>query len=280
MESRENASSPGPFGLRRLALRLKTEALKKLKLQHSVDELSGALAERELLFSSPPLTADLLAAIKRLTPQFHLRSNEESRRVWELSQNGSCWGEFDALAPLLEPLPRPAKVLEIGPGLGRSVVFLKKKLGWEDVPFHLYEGEGRRTRYTRLGRRSSASFCGDLEGLARVLGHNGVGAFEIFDAERLDHRLDRLPGPYDLVYSFYGVGFHWSLEHFWEEVSGLLGEEAVGLFTVHHGFAPFAALEEVSYTTVPLKRILAKDRPLRILAVSKSPQRLAPLAAD
>ncbi len=265
--------------LRRLALRLKTEALKKLGLQHSVDELSSALAERELLFSSPPLDAELLAAIERLTPQFHLRENEESRRVWELSQNGSCWGEYDALAPLFESLPRPAKVLDIGPGLGRSAVFLKKKLGWEDVPFHLYEGEGPRTRYTRLGRRSSDSFCGDLAGLARVLEHNGIGDFEIFDAGRLDYRLDRLPGPYDLIYSFYGVGFHWSLEHFWGEVLGLLREDGVGLFTVHHGFAPFAGLEEVSSATVPLERILAKDRPLRILAVSRSPERLAPLAA-
>ncbi len=279
MKKREKAAPAGPSGLRRLALRLKTEALKKLRLQHSVDELSGALAERELLFSSPPLDADLLAAIERLTPQFHLRQNEESRRVWELSQNGSCWGEYDALAPLLESLPRPTRVLEVGPGLGRSVVFLKKKLGWEDVPFHLYEGEGRRTRYTRLGRRSSASFCGDLAGLRRVLEHNGVGAFEIFDAEKLDHRLDRLPGPYDLVYSFYGVGFHWSLEHFWGEIAGLLAEGSVGLFTVHHGFSPFAALGEVGFTTVPLERILAKDRPLRILAISKTPERLAPLTA-
>lgn len=267
------------FSLSQYLLRIRAGALKLLRRQPPIDELNRALADRERLFSAPPLDAELLAAVRLITPQFHLRRNEESRLLWELSQNGSCWGEYDALGPVLEALPEPQKVLEIGPGLGRSVIFFKRKLGWQEIPFHLYEADGDKTRYTALGPRSSASFCGSIDGLSRVLEFNRVKAWEIHNAAQLDFRLDRLPGPYDLIYSFYGVGFHWSIEHFWHEIEPLMHDDSLGVFTVHHGFEPSERLRELGCTTVPLQRILAKDRPLRMLLVSRNPERLAPASA-
>lgn len=266
--------NPPRFKLSQLARRLRAELLKKLGREPPIDELDRALADRELFFSAPELDAGLLAAVKLITPQFHLRANEESRRLWELSQNGSCWGEYDALAPVLESLPRPTRVLDIGPGLGRSVVFFKRKLGWESVPFDLYEGEGERTRYTVMGARTAASFCGDIGALRRVLEHNRIDHWQVHDAARLDFRLDQLPGPYDLIYSFYGVGFHWAIEHFWDEIEGLMSEDSLGIFTVHHGFEPSSRLRELGCALVPFRRILAKDRPLRMLLVSRDPRRL------
>jgi hypothetical protein len=267
------------FSLSQYFLRIRAGALKLMRREPPTDELNRALADRERFFRAPPLDAELLAAVKLITPQFHLRQNEESRLLWELSQNGSSWGEYDSLGPVLEALPTPGKVLEIGPGLGRSVVFFKRKLGWEDVPFHLYEADGDKTRYTALGPRTSASFCGSIDSLRQVLEFNQVAEWEIQNAAQLDFRLDRLPGPYDLIYSFYGVGFHWSIEHFWGEIEPLMNEDTLGVFTVHHGFEPSGRLQELGCTMVPLQRILAKDRPLRILLVSRNPERLAPAKA-
>jgi len=258
----------GRWSFGRLVRGLRTKLSKKLRLQHSVAELSSALADKELVFRAPELSAHLVEAVLKITPQFHLEQNEESRRVWELSQNGSCWGEFEALETLLRSLPRPRKVLEIGPGMGRSVVFLKRKLEWETVPFHLYEGNGPKQKYPLLARRRHDSFCGDLVALRQVLEHNEITDYEIFDAGEHGGRLDGLPGPYDLVYSFYGIGFHWSLEGFWPELRALMHERSVGIFTVPDTFEEFPALAEIATGYLSYRRILAKDRPLRLLVVS------------
>ena len=264
------------FSVGQLLLRLRAGVLKKLRREPPIDELDRALADRELHFSSPPLDAPLLAAVGRITPQFHLRSNEDSRRLWELSQNGSSWGEYDALAPILEALPEPSRVLEIGPGLGRSVVFLKKKLGWGSALFDLYEGDGTKTRYTVMGPRTEESFCGSIDQLERVLRHNEVTGWQVHDAGATGGKLKGLPGPYDLIYSFYGVGFHWSIDHFWDEIEGLLADGGLGVFTVHHGFEPSERVREYGCRLLPFRRILAKDRTLHMLLVSRNPDRLRP----
>lgn len=266
----------GRWSARRLLRGLRTELVKKLGLGHSADELSAALADRELLFEAPRLTPHLVAAIRAITPQFKLGCDETSRRVWELSQNGSCWGELEVLEPLLRGLGTPGRVLEIGPGLGRSVVFMKRKLGWEDVPFDLFEGDGPARRYPVLAPRSADSFRGDLEALAAVLEHNGTGAWRIVDAGIRGGRLVDLQPPYDLVYSFYGVGFHWRLEDFWQELLPLLGERGVGVFTVWHAFEAFPELSRLPHGFLAIRRILAKDRAVRLLVVSRDRRRIQP----
>jgi hypothetical protein len=266
----------GRWSARRLVRGLRTELAKKLGLGHSADELSTALAQRELLFRAPELTPRLVEAIRAITPQFKLRCDEPSRRVWELSQNGSCWGELDALEPLLRGLGIPTRVLEIGPGLGRSVVFLKRRLDWQEVPFDLYEGEGPARRYPLQAPRSNHSFRGDLAALAAVLEHNGAHAWRIVDAGERAGRLVDLAPPYDLVYSFYGVGFHWRLEDFWQELVPLLGKDGVAVFTVGHAFEVFPELAALPHGFLTIRRILSKDRPLRLLAVSPRRERIAP----
>lgn len=265
------------LGPRQLWSRLRTEAAKRFGLGHKVEELSAALAGRELHFRSPPLDADLVRAIKAITPQFSLRLDETSRHVWELSQNGSSWAEYEALEPLLQTLGEPARILEIGPGMGRSVIFLARKLGWSRARFDLYEGDGAARKYPLNAPRSADSFCGDLAQLRRVLEFNALTGYRLFDAAELGGRLGSLPGPYELLYSFYGVGFHWSLADFWDEIRALMAPGAVAAFTVHHTFQEFPELAATPHAYVPFRRILAKDRPLNLLVVSDDPRRLTPL---
>jgi hypothetical protein len=94
-------------------------------------ELDRRLARMEQIFHSPPLTPELIAAIKLISPLFDLAPKKAHRKFWEADQNGACWGEYEALEPYLSDINTDTlKILEIGPGLGRSLVFFAKKLGW------------------------------------------------------------------------------------------------------------------------------------------------------
>ena len=257
--------------------RIRAEWRKAIRRELSAADIHPRFRSRERHFRSPPMTAEMVAAISRLSPQFHLEAGESSRDFWERTQNGSCWGEFDAAEPVLRAMPRPDQALDIGCGLGRSTAFFRRALGWDDTEFHLYDGDGPRIDYPRSAERTDRSFCGDLTTLRAVLEHNEVPNFRIFDAHDLDHRLDALPGPYDLVYSFYAAGFHWSLSDFWDEFEALSHEGTVGVFTIHRNFEEFPALRNWTTRIVPFERSLIKDRPHRLLIASRDEERLAPL---
>jgi hypothetical protein len=226
------------------------------------------ISKTETIFKAPPLSDELIRAIKLITPDIDLSTDEESRRYWEMDQNVSCWAEYEALSPILKRIPEPAKVLEIGPGLGRSAVFLTKKLGWHKTEFHLFEANGERTKYTMLGPRFEDSFCGNLELLKVLLEYNGVTNFKIYDARKLDFRLTNLPSPYDVVYSFYAVGFHWSLEHFLDDILSLMHDRSLAMFTVGYKFAEFQKLKHLHYRLIDAAR--TPSLTVKMLALSKS----------
>lgn len=249
---------------------LATEIRKQLRLGHSLQELNPYLAAKELVFRAPTFTPALVRAIKLISPQFHLRPNEASRRFWELNQNGLSWGEYEALEPFLRRLPEPAsKVLDIGPGLGRSAIFFRKKACSEAV-FHLYEGTGSSTKYTRAGPRFEDSFCGSLDVLEMLLRFNEIEDFEIFDAREMNASLAALPGPYDFIYSFFAIGFHWSIEHFLQELMDLMHDRSIGAFTLHDQFENFSALSDVPHRVVEFRRSWPPDRFTRMLVMSKA----------
>ncbi len=271
--------STNDSSLQRFLRKLSTSARKRLRLGHSLSEIEPYLADKEVLFRAPPLDPGLIAAIKLISPQFHLTANERSRRFWEMNQNGLSWGEFEALAPVLESIPKPSKVLDIGPGMGRSVIFFKKKMDWHDVPFHLYEGGGESTRYTKAGPRFDDSFCGNLDVLGTLLAYNEIEQYEVFDAAQMDARFENLPGPYDFIYSFFAVGFHWSLDHFLGEILDLMHDGSVGAFTLHDRYRDLDKLEGVAYRELQFRRSWPPGRWSRLLVIAKDPQLLDVLGA-
>ncbi len=256
--------------MRRLLNSLATEIRKQLKLGHSLKELDPYLAAKELIFRAPPFTPELVRAIKLISPQFHLRADEASRRFWELNQNGLCWGEYEALEPFLARLPEPiSKVLDIGPGLGRSAIFFKQKAAPAAI-FHLYEGAGDTTKYTRAGPRFDDSFCGSLDVLEQLLRFHEIEGFEIFDAREMEASLAGLPGPYDFIYSFFAIGFHWSIEHFLQEILDLMHDRSIGAFTLHDRFEDFSALEGIPHRVVEFRRSWPPERWTRMLVLGKT----------
>ncbi len=262
---RPNLASPSRF-----LIHLRTRLSKRLRLGHTLRELDPDLASRPLVFHAPPLRDELLSTIQLISPQFYLRANERSRVFWEANQNGACWGEYDALKPYLDRLGRPARALDIGPGLGRSTIFFKKVSDWAEVPFDLYEGSGTSTKYTKAGPRFDDSFCGNIPVLEQVLAFNQIQQATVFDASELGASLAGLPGPYGFIYSFYAVGWHWSLEHFLEELLELMTEDAVGAFTIHDRVRDLSFLGDIPHRVMEFKKSWPRERWSRMLVLSKS----------
>jgi hypothetical protein len=232
-----------------------------------VPELDYRLTGMERVFRAPPLTHELVSAIRLISPHCDFTTKEKYREIWEADQNGACWGEYEALTPLFHSMPRPPHtILEIGPGMGRSLVFFSKKLGWEGCEIHAYEGEGSTTKYTILGPRSD-SYCGNINVLRYVLNYNRIRNVTIFNARNT--RLADLPGPYDFLYCFYGIGFHWALDNFLDDLLPLLDNESIAVFTVPRQFTPFPRLEDLSYRIIDWKTAWPKDGYLKMLVVGK-----------
>ena len=227
--------------------------------------LDGDLSKLERVYKIPKLTRQIVDAIHLIAPQYDLSTSEKSRNFCEAESNGSCWSEYRALEPILRAKPMPKKVLELGPGLGRSLVFFSKKLGWQNVEIHTYEGDGQTTQYTLLGPRFEYSFCGSINVLRQILDFNGMGNVKIFNAQTLP--MSKLPGPYDLIYSFYSIGFHWSLEYFWDDLMPLMHSSTVAVFTVPPEFKPFAKLEKLRYTVLDSPSVWPKGRVLKLLII-------------
>lgn len=234
----------------------------------AMTEINPQLADMERVFRAPPMTPELLAAIKLISPQFEFTASEKSRLVWEADQNGACWGEYEALTPLFRSIPKPDKILEIGPGMGRSLVFFIKKLGWENSKVHAYEGEGNTTKYTNLGPRFDDSYCGNLEALRHVLNFNRISNVTMFNAQNIG--MKDLPGPYDLLYSFYSIGFHWALEYFLDDLLSLMHERSVAIFTVPQEFEIFSALDNLHHRIIDWRTAWPKNGQLKLLILSKS----------
>lgn len=237
--------------------------------------LTTRLTERPRVFRAPPFTEELVSAIRLISPHLPLAVDEPSRIAWETAQNASCWGELDALRPVLAGRPRPSRVLELGPGLGRSAVFLTAQLGWHDVAFDLLEGDGTETHYTMLGPRLERSFCGSIPMLEHVLAHNEVDNCRVIDARAAGFCLPDLPDRYDLIYSFYAVGFHWSLEHFLDDILELMHERSLAIFTVADGFDEFEALKPLGHRLIDFARAYPANAIGRMLLLTKGKRALA-----
>jgi len=250
-------------------------------LKFSLNRLLGArifdpaVEQMEQVFLMPEFTPAVVASVSLINPQLSLRPNERSRLLVQQEANAMSQSEYEALAPLFARMPKPCRVLEVGPGFGRSAAYFSKKNVWDhDAAVHLYDTDGSQTRYNfKYYSRPPqwpdvSSFCGDLSLLRSFLSHNSVDNFEIFDAAQLPLR--ELPGPYDLIYSFFSLGFHWSLRFYLEDILPLMNDTSILVCTLHKNFEPFPELKNFSARVFHCRRARKKAPLLRLLALSKS----------
>jgi hypothetical protein len=227
----------------------------------------------EQLFLAPPFTEEVVAAIRLISTRLPLKADETSRLLWQRESNAASEAEYEALLPLLDKLERPKRVLEIGPGFGRSVVFFSKKGFLAGSELNLYDANGTSTMYKQKYYENpprwpdTGSFCGNLPLLETMLDYNDVKQYKIFDAGQLP--LAALPGPYDLIYGFYSIGFHWSLEYYLDDLECLLHERTLLVCTLNKNFRPFPQLGQFSTRVLECREVKKNATPLRLLVLSK-----------
>lgn len=235
--------------------------------------LDAKAAAAEPLFQSPPFTAEVVAAIRLISTRLPLKADEASRQLLQNEANAASQAEYDALAPLLAKVDSPRRVLEIGPGFGRSAVFFSKKGVWPQAEISLYDADGASTKYKQKYYNQppqwpdTSSFCGNLPLLRTMLDYNGVKNYQIFDAAQMP--LSALPGPYDLIYGFFSIGFHWSLEYYIDDILPLLHEHTLLVCTLNKNFLRFSRLNSFSTRVLSLREVKKGAAPLRLLVLSR-----------
>jgi hypothetical protein len=251
----------------------------RLFMKTSLNRLRGKslldprAAAAEQLFIAPPFTEEVVSAIRLISTRLPLQADEASRLLWQRESNAASEAEYEALLPLLEKVEKPKRVLEIGPGFGRSVVFFSKKGLLAGSEISLYDGNGTSTRYKQKYYEDPprwpdiSSFCGNLPLLESMLDYNGVKQYQMFDASQMP--LAALPGPYDLIYGFYSIGFHWSLEYYLDDLEALLHERTLLVCTLNKNFRPFPRLEQFSTRILECREVKKNANPLRLLVLSK-----------
>lgn len=235
--------------------------------------LDPRAASAEQLFLAPPFTEDVVAAIRLISTRLPLKADEASRLLWQKESNAASEAEYEALLPLLKEVEKPKRVLEIGPGFGRSVVFFTKKGLLAESEISLYDANGTSTMYKQKYYDHPpqwpdvGSFCGNLSLLKTMLDYNGVNQCKIFDAQQLP--LAALPGPYDLIYGFYSIGFHWSLEYYLDDLEALMHSRSLLVCTLNKNFQPLARLEQFSTRVLACREVKKNAALLRLLVLSK-----------
>ena len=223
----------------------------------SLNRLRGAnildsdVERAEQIFLAPPFTPEVAAAVRLISTRLPFRADERSRLLCQLESNAFSEREYEAMAPLLQQSPKPRRILEIGPGFGRSVVYFSKRGVWdEDAEVHLYDANGTETKYKRKHYDRPpqwpdvSSFCGNLPLLRCFLDYNQIANYRTFDAAELPLR--QLPAPYELIYAFFSMGFHWSLEFYLDDLNPLMDKSSILICTLNKRFRPFARLQEFS----------------------------------
>jgi hypothetical protein len=119
-----------------------------------------------------------------------------------------------------------------------------------------------------MGPRRPDSFYGNLSILRQVLAYNGIQNVTVFNAR--DYSLSQLPGPYDFIYSFYSIGFHWALDDYLTDILALMSDRAVAAFSTPLEFKLSAQVAQVPHRLIEWNTVWPRSGRLKMLLLSKA----------
>jgi SAM-dependent methyltransferase len=137
--------------------------------------------------------------------------------------------EFDVMAPYIG---NPARVLDLGCGLGRSSAYLNHMLP-NDPHFIMADADTVPADTTiKTGWNPGAVYYNKLDMTRKFLAAHGVADCETFNIT--EQKFSMLQ-PVDLIMSFLSVGFHYPLEDCIDDLIPLLAPGGTMIFGVRQG---------------------------------------------
>lgn len=152
---------------------------------------------------------------------FDVRIDEEMKFYVELQdtnlefQYKMCVDEYKHLKDIIKKIG-PKQVVDLGCGMGRSSVFFRQMLKMDQVKFFLcdfnrntWRPNGENKGALGYHENSVPMPFNSLSLTERYCDYNGLTNRQILDLESKDIASLR---DIDLVWSFYSVGYHWSID--------------------------------------------------------------------
>lgn len=150
--------------------------------------------------------------------------------------------EFATVNDLLSFIS-PRNALDLGSGIGRASVYLRKRYGWEDTNFYLLDGNSGDEQVAGLNYSIGKNFYNSFDAAVEFCTVNGIAREKLFliDAEKHDLGATK----FDVCYSLKAIGFHWPITSYLEKLYNNLARDAY----------LFLELRSVNPNYYPKKRI-------------------------
>jgi SAM-dependent methyltransferase len=145
----------------------------------------------------------------------------ECKKYINLQCNGdiSLYTDFPEHKYLLkhfEGRKKPEVIVDIGSGIGRASVWLKKKMKWKAATFILVDGNSGENQYDEI-RKKRGEYYNNWEMAEKFCHDNGIKYVVMCDPEKIKG----IHCKFDLVYSFLAVGFHWPLDFYLNDIADM-----------------------------------------------------------
>lgn len=150
--------------------------------------------------------------------------------------------EFNTVHDLLSFIS-PKNALDLGSGIGRASVFLRKRYGWDDTNFYLLDGDSGDKQVAGLNYSVGKNFYNSFDAAIEFCTANEIDSEKLFliNAEERDLGTTK----FDLCYSLKAIGFHWPITSYLEKLYANLSKDAY----------LFLELRSVNPNYYPAKRI-------------------------
>lgn len=163
---------------------------------------------------------------------------KSSERYVKLQCNGiksfyTAMPGFSLIKPFLTSL-NPAVCLDLGCGLGRASVFLKKALKWGDggLPhFYFLDGDEGDRQIAGIRWNRTGDYYNSKDATLEFCSANNLGSFEFVE------QLSQIRLSVDLCYSFLSIGWHWSIELYLDSLAEHLAPECRLVFQIRNNNA-------------------------------------------
>jgi SAM-dependent methyltransferase len=169
----------------------------------------------------------------------------------------SDYTECPELAQLHELLStkQPKRVLELGAGLGRGSVFLKRRYNWNETEFFLADGNSGTQQIAGIHYQLEPGFYNSMVATCDFCLANGIAKDKLY---LINLEAAEIPdAQFDLCFSIKSIGFHWPINEYLSRLRDKIAQGATLLFELRNpqGYTPERVVRLSKYVKMQLEGI-------------------------